>query len=309
MKSKLLLIVISSITCLLPLAARAQDLFANYEPMKLELFQKIQSTNTIGNYPILPIGGNWQFIYSRKYESKGVATPVNLGEFFAIDIRENKMFADIKMNANLNQGNMGDWTDEPCKRDDYLYKRSIGGKFTNVNCATVNHIVGYYENPTGVFQQLVVKLANNGTELTPTVIRVIFTRYTNSGRRLVYEININPEHFGIARDSTKVWGSNSWHKEFLDNDPKKRVFINNLIRWVEATQNNIDAAFSKQQDAFVSLKSLTSYLNSAEPSAPKEVANKLGIEDRIKVAKGLLDKGLITENQFNEQVKFILNQK
>jgi hypothetical protein len=309
MKSKLLLIVISSITSLFPFATHAQDLFVNYEPVKLELFQKILSTNTIGNYPILPIGGNWQFMHSRKYESTGVATPVNLGELFAIDIRENKMYADIKMNVNLNQGNMGDWTDEPCKRDNFLYKRSVGGKFTNVNCATINHVVGYYVEPTGVFQQLVVKLSNNGTELTPTVIRVTFTRYTNSGRRLVYEININPENFGIARDSTKVWGSNSWHKEFLDTDPKKRGFINNLIKWVDATQDNIDAAFSKKQDAFVNLKSLAFYLNSADQPEPKEVPNKLSVEDRIKVAKGLFDKALITESQFNEQVKFILNQK
>ena len=36
----------------------AQDLFIKNEPLKLEMFQKILTTNTVGEYPILNIGGN-----------------------------------------------------------------------------------------------------------------------------------------------------------------------------------------------------------------------------------------------------------
>ena len=289
----------------------AQDLFTKNEPLKLEMFQKILATNTVGEYPILNVGGNWLYQMSKVTNSTGAASNfVPLGRLFGIDIRQKKMYASIDMTANLYQNSgLGDWTDEPCKREDFLYKRSIGGRFTNLNCATVNHITNFFVAPTQEFQQLAVYLREIDTEMPPTIIRVTFTRYYNQGRRLVYIIDINPEYFGVTRDATTVWGSNSWHKSFIEKDPKKMEFMNNLKKWVDATQDRIDNAFSKRLDAFAGLQTLDNYMTINQTSAIKEVTPILSIEDRIRTAKNLLDKGLISENQFNEQVKNILNQK
>ena len=265
-------IIIAAISFYCSGIAGAQDLFANLEPVKLDFFVKIDKTSNIAGYPFLPIGGDWLYIHSSKYNSTGLAAPVPLASFYALDIRQKNAYAVINMQANLGGGNMGDWADEPCKRDDYLYKRSIGGKFTNVNCATIGHVVDYFgSGATGVFQQLLVNVRNKGIELIPTVVRVTFTRYSNNGRRLVYEISINPEYFGIARDASTPWGSNSWHKAFIESDPKKTEFISNLKKWVDATQDRMDDAFSKKQNAFDGLQALDYYLNPTGRIGPKVV--------------------------------------
>ena len=95
----------------------------------------------------------------------------------------------------------------------------------------------------------------------------------------------------------------------MEKDPKKTEFMNSLKKWVDATQDRIDNAFSKRLDAFAGLQTLDNYMIVNQTSAIKEMTPILSIEDRIRTAKNLLDKGLISENQFNEQVKNILNQK
>jgi hypothetical protein len=285
----------------------AQYIFERDEPIFIERMQRLLPSQHLRDYPILPIGGNWNYQLSKSYESfKG---GVIFGRLVAIDIRDKKMFAGLDMKGNLNNPRSSDWIDEPCKREDYLWKRNIGGKFKNINCATINHWVDFYKNPTGEFQQLLVFQNDIGTEIPPTVIKVTFTRYGENGKWLSYDVAVNPEYFGVARDATSPWGTNSWHKSFIERDPVKVQFLSNLIKWTEAVQERMENAYTKKHDAFVGLKSLESYFVAGNtvpviPSAPISSSN---FEERVKKLKSLLDKGLITETQFNEQLRDILN--
>jgi hypothetical protein len=212
------------------------------------------------------------------------------------------------MQANLQESNSPDWVDEPCKREDFLWKRSIGGPIRNINCASISHLVNFFVTPTGEFQQLATQFRDEGIELPPTTVRVTFTRYASASRRLVYVIDINPEHFGIARDATVPWGSNSWHKSFVQRDPKKIEFLEKLSRWVNDVQDRMDSAFKKDLNAFAGLRPLDEYLAGHRAAAPVGEPKAQSIEDALRSVKALFEKGLLTEAQYNAQVRAILEK-
>lgn len=239
----------------------AQDLFNKNEPIEIKQLQAVESGQQIGGYPILSLGNQLKIMRLKTTHSTGQASGLPLGNAYFVDIRDGKFFADIRMQGNLETSSMSDWTDEPCKRDNYLWKRSTGGAFRDINCAYINHITKFYVTPTGDYQQYLVAFRDMGVELPPTIVGVEFTRYSSYGRRLQYRVSINPELFGIERDAEQLWGSNSWYKDFVNRDPKKVKFLASLTKWAEDVQNKMDDAFEKKPDAFSNIQPLTSYFN------------------------------------------------
>ena len=240
-------------------AGFAQDLFDKNEPVAFTFLQKIQPGQSVGGYPILNFGNEWSLFHAKT--GKPTNSPY-LGNVSAADIRDGKLYAMLDMVGNLEVNNAGDWTDEPCKRNDYLWKKGEG--FRNINCVTINHHTKFFTAPTGEFQQYLVKFREMKLDIPPTVLRVEFTRYSNSGRRLVYKVTINPEMFGFERDNEPIWGANSWHKSFVEKDPKKVAFIAALSKWAESVRDKMDNGFDKKMDAFSSVPPLSSFLKPVE---------------------------------------------
>lgn len=219
----------------------AQDLFVSHEPVAITPLQKLAPAQTIGGYPILNLGNELVITGLKTVYAGGLDTRLPIGLAGFVDARENVLFANIFMEANLaHSGQAIDWTDEPCKKNDFLWKKSIGGNFQNINCVTISHVTKYMPD-------------------YPTVVSVRFTRYSSMARRLTYVVNINPEQFGVERDSEENWEANSWHKSRVQNDPKKVVFLTGLEKWAEDVQNKMNDAFDKKVDAFSSISPLTSY--------------------------------------------------
>ena len=280
-----------------------QGMFANYEPVVTQKLQKILPTNTVGEYPILTIGDDWQYLLSKVSYSTGNSVP--LGRLIAFVASDKKHVATLDMTANLQEGGGSDWTDEPCKQDDFLWKRSAGGHFSNANCASINHVVNYFVNPTGEFQQLSVLIRDQGISPPPTILRVTFTRYSSAGRRLVYMVEINPDNYGIARGMATQWGGSEWHKAFIQRDPAKVEFVARLSKWAEAVQDRMDNAFLKKADSFAGLASLDIYLKAEKLKVPEQKS----VEQQLMDMKSLFKNELLTESQYNEQVKSILNKQ
>ena len=293
--------------------ASAQDLFARKSAFSqwesaVEKSQVVTERNSVGGYPVLKVDEEMRALFSKVNYSTGVTVP--LGRVYLASQKEKKFAVAIDITGNLSQASSSDWKDEPCKREDFLWKRSLGKDFRSVNCVSINHIVNHFVKPTGEFQQMLVWFNDQGIEVPPTVIRVAFTRYAPDTRRLVYLVDINPEHYGIARDATGVWGANGWHKNSISRDQKKVDFIENLKKWAIDVQDRMDNAFDKDARAFSNLKSLTAYLQpSSDQPKNKDGINISTTESQLAKVKSLFEKGLITEIQYNEQVKDILNKK
>jgi hypothetical protein len=304
------IIIALSYTFLLGSVA-AQDMFAKkslFSPYEatVEKYQVISGKSTIGEYPQLQIGEKMRVVYANVSSSTGVSIP--LGRITLFSEREKKLLYAVDTIVNLEPGRMSGWTDEPCKRDNFLWKRSIGGEFQNINCASINHFTEYYVYPTGDFQQIVVWAKDEGIEIPPTIIRVSFTRYSSGGKRIVYVVDINPEQYGIARDATMIWGSSSWHKDFIKRDPRKVEFIEKLKLWATDVQDQMDRALNKDGKAFVGMKNLDEYLrDSVKKEGIPKVANENTTEQKLIRLKTLYEKGLMTESQYNDQVKEVLS--
>jgi hypothetical protein len=287
----------------------AQDLFvrksvfSQYEAIA-EKFTKIEKKNTIGDYPTLQPVEGMQIVFSNVFFSTGAV--VSLGRVATFSEKNKKLHISVDTVANLSQANSSDWTDTPCKRENFLWKRSIGGEFKNVNCASINHVVDYFVRPTGAFQQIAVYAKDQGIEITPTIIRVSFTRYASNGQRLVYLVDINPEIYGIDRDTTTPWGSNGWYKDFVNRDSKKIEFLERLKKWAVDVQDRMDDAFAKSPKAFAGLKSIDEYLLPSVTSKPVDATTDNQIEAKLAKFKALFEKGLLTETQYNDHVKSTL---
>lgn len=240
-------------------AVIAQDLFNGRDPINFSFLQKAQPNQSLGGYPLLILGGDLGLVHLKTTYSTGMVSGLPLGNTFMVDIRENKFFAALEMQGNLESMSISDWIDEPCKRDNFLWKKSTGGAFKNINCASINHMTKYFTSPTGDYQQYLAKFRQMGLEIPPTIIRIEFTRYSDNGRRLVYKVTVNPEMFGFERDAEPLWGTNSWYKDFALKDPKKAEFITSLSRWAEDVQSRMDAAFDKKLNAFAGITQFPSH--------------------------------------------------
>lgn len=236
----------------------SQDLFENREPVPFVFMQAINPGQTVGQYPILTVGGKYKLVDA---ETKFIPSNHALANIGAVDIRDGKLFAAYFMTANLEEWRSSDWTDEPCKRNDYLWKSGTG--FRNINCVTISHVVNFFRNPTGHYQQIYAQFRDSKIDIPRTVVRVVFTRYSDRGRRLVYEVNFNPEAFGLAPEVEPIWGANSWHRKFIEKYPKKVAFIAGLRKWAEVVQTKMDAAFDHKEDAFSDIPPVEVFLSPA----------------------------------------------
>jgi hypothetical protein len=301
--------IITLLALILSTTTNAQDIFikknifSQHESVA-EKLQIITQKNTVGEYPIIKIGDEMRLIWTKVTYSTGTVVP--LGRAVIFTSKGKKVLHTLDMTANLAQANSSDWTDEPCKRDNFLWKRSLGGNFKDINCASINHIVNHFVTPTGEFQQILVAAKDEGIEIPPTIIRVTFTRYTSSGRRLVYNVDVNPEQYGIDRDATTPWGSNGWYKDFIQRDPKKVDFLENLKKWATDVQDKMELAFNKDPMAFSSLKPIEEYMTEKKSKNSIDKEKPVNIEEKLSMLKSIFTKGLLTETQYNEQVKTLL---
>jgi hypothetical protein len=308
---KILVVVLSCILMMSNVAAQdmfaKKSIFSQYEPI-VEKKQVANIKETIGEYPQLQIGEEMRVVYAKVSTATGA--PIPLGRVTLFSERGKKLLYTVDTTVNLQQGASSDWTDTPCKREDFLWKRSIGGKFQDMNCVSINHFVNYFVNPTGDFQQIAVWAKDEGIEIPPTIIRATFTRYSSGGKRLVYVVDVNPEQYGIERDATIPWGSNGWHKEFIKRDPKKIEFIEKLKVWATDVQERMDDAFKKNTKAFAGMKNLDEYLSdSGKKEIQKKSMQEQSTEEKLVRLKSLYEKGLLTESQYNDQVKDVLSGK
>lgn len=236
-----------------------QDLFNGREANSFAFMQKVPATQNMRGYPILGLGNE----YGLALLKTSYSTPhqIPLGNAHFIDIMDGKFVALLYVQGNLGTDRMAsDWTDEPCKSENFLWKRSTGRQLRDVNCASINHIVRYFVSPTGDYQQFLIYFREKGIDIPPTIVRVVFTRYSERGARLIYQLDVNPEFFGIARDSEQVWGANGWHKRFIQKDARKTAFLAGMTKWAEDVQVRMDRAFEKDPAAFAGMPEFGNYI-------------------------------------------------
>ncbi len=255
---------------LLSQAAFAADLFLKQQPRPFKLADPVEVDATIGGYPIWKGDGTWRLadLVRRDVTSnRGDNTPIGDATFF--QITEKRLVAVMTISANLGGSNTR-WLGEPCKRDDMLYKANIGNGVWEDNCVTLNHLTNYMGNPSGKSAEAYALFKEQGVDIPPTVLSLDFTRNGTRGNFLHITVKVNPEAFGLPRESEINWGRNPWNKTMSFNDPAKKQLIDALGIWGLAFAKQMDAALDQKQNAFDAIPSLrTILIGQPKPIIPK----------------------------------------
>jgi hypothetical protein len=231
----------------------AADLFVNDLPRKFMLADKVELDATIGGYPIWQGEGKWRIVDLIRSNSTGGAASVPLGIAYFFQTEGDKWVASMEVESNLRRGN-GYWIGDPCKRDDMLFKLSLGGGVKD-NCVTINHITQYMGNPGGKNTELYALLKDKGIEIPPTVLQIKLTRNATDLRMLKYTLWINPELAGFSREYESSWGRNPWNKVMSFKDPEKKKYIDALSKWATNFVNKMEDGIRQKPDAFVDIPS------------------------------------------------------
>lgn len=291
---------------ILPLKSHTQDFYENEKSVPKSAFSQIVISNKLAGYPVLIPDKPWVFMFSKIHQSTGTGSGVPIGETYGAFLNNNTLHYAIDNQINLaERSNISDWTDEPCKSDDFLWKRSTGGKFNNINCATIDFNPIFKSHAASIFLGVFGKIRKIDYKIPETSITVTFTRYSSSGRRLQYVVNINPEVYNFSPEIESNRLMNAWHRNISLKDSKKSKFIENIASWATSTQDRMDKAFEKDANAFKDLKGFSEYLLDSKDVNSKKEAN---LEDKLTQLKLLHSKGLINDFQYNEQVKDALNK-
>jgi len=160
----------------------------------------------------------------------------------------------MEIYSNLTTGEGAYWTDEPCKRNDMLFKKQFASGRED-NCVTINHITHFMANPEGKAIELYAMFKEQGIELPPTVLQIKLTRNGTSSRKLEYAIYVNPEIVGFASETEYNWSRSPWNKTMAFNDPAKKQFIDALTAWALTFAKQMDDGLKQKQDAFANIPS------------------------------------------------------
>lgn len=260
--------ILVSFAIFLSQTAVAMDVFDSAQPRSFKLADQLETDATIGGYRIWQGEKKWRLYDIVRRDSQGAASPVPMGDVRLFQTEGKNFVAAMTVSANLATGSASDWNDEPCKRDDLLFKASLGGKFSNVNCVTLNHITTYIGNPSGRSAELFNLMKEQGVEIPPTVLQLAFTRYASNLRWLSVTLSINPELAGFDRAGEAQWGRSPWHSSQAFNDPKKKKFVEDLKIWALQFAKQMDTAFEKKGDAFASVPSWRSVIPGQQLAEP-----------------------------------------
>lgn len=254
----------------------AGDVFNRKQPRHFTMAEQLEPHATIGGYPIWPGENKWRIWNITTHNSSGTADPVTIGVLSLFQTEGKKFIATMTVSANLDQGSSVGWSGELCKRIDMLYKINLGRDFWNENCLSINHITNFPGNPGGRAAELYALIMESGVEVPPTIIQVAFSRTGPNLRMYRVVLNINPELAGIARETETQWGRSRWHKSAYFRDADKKQLIDDLVKWATPFANQMEFAYQKRDDAFVSIPSWRSILEkqgTTFPAKPKMLLN------------------------------------
>jgi hypothetical protein len=108
----------------------------------------------------------------------------------------------------------------------------------------------------------------------------------------------NPEAKNLAPPVYSDWNSSDWHKDRIQNFPKKLAYFNNTKQWAASWLTEVKAGFNGK------LAVTRSHTPRPEPVS----SGILSTENRLKQLDGLLEKKLITPQEYQERRKIILDK-
>jgi hypothetical protein len=134
--------------------------------------------------------------------------------------------------AGANVGTKARWYDEPCKRENFLYRLDRANSHNWVaDCFTVDYQMTLMARPEGIWAEIYNEMKRDGVNLPlPLVLVAKFTRIFQE-ELLTVTYYINPAYYGVAPDGGPNWAASPWHKTRIESDAEKAAFVRSVGDW------------------------------------------------------------------------------
>lgn len=283
-------------------SAHSEDLFDNNLARDYKSTSTIKADSTIGGYPIFQGGRVWR-VLSGKTTSNNIN--LKLANIQLISPIANEYFAEIHLMVNL-ENHSSYYTSDVCNGS-HLYKLNKGGGQYD-NCLTINPYMARIRG-------------NNVNTLRINV------RNSQQGAR-IYDLNLllSLSQLGFPRTEIQDWTEN-----VVSQDIEKKKLLGKVTDWAKKLQDGVNKAieYSKPLNAFSEvppINSLIPVINMMAPDSEIAIDKNVGnttlqnktsespaivgktLLQRLSELKELLDKGLITKNQYEKRSGEILQE-
>lgn len=141
-------------------------------------------------------------------------------------------------------------------------------------------------------------------------------RFTRSEREDYLRIGLwlTPEHYGFPRQGWYSRSSNPWNINNIDAFPKKKAFMEKARVWAKSWKGLVDKGFKNEllRAEVLAHPKIDGSFNRIPKKAPETIQHLTttgsGAEAKLKKLKSLLEKKLITPEEYRAQRKKILDQ-
>lgn len=252
-------------------------------------------------YAALP-KGVWQIIAMGQRRSS--VSNVKLIKIFLAQLRGKKLFGLIRIGFNIEVPNSHRALPRECTRENVFYRFPDASTFINprrgFDCFNIGHIaMTTGKNPSQSAKDTHRWIRENTTGMPGIMIRADFHR-SDSSQHLRIRYFRNPEAEGFAPAVDTGWRSSNWHYDRLHRDPKRLAYVTKIKDWAIAWKPRFEAGFLGQ-----GFKAAPITKSTPANEAPKTTGSDA--EVKLKKLQHLLDKKLITPDEYRDQRKKILD--
>lgn len=117
------------LTTLISLHAQATELFNGSTPKPFQMAQPLAKGSTIGGYPIWDGEEKWKIVHASTYNSSGPGNAIKIGKLGLLQTEDKTFVAYMEVSGNVSAGSNRDWSNEPCKYENLLFKANLGRAF------------------------------------------------------------------------------------------------------------------------------------------------------------------------------------
>ena len=142
----------------------------------------------------------------------------------------------------------------------------------------------------------------------PRTMIDVFHHFAGPRTLLNVHYLFHPESDGITQDYSASFNTSDWHVSNFNKDPAKVSYVAKLKAWGEEWHPAVKAGFEGKLDKYIASKP-------QQPPTPLAVGpttnavnppSGTGVEGRLENLKSLLDKGLITPQEYDQKKAEIL---
>jgi hypothetical protein len=222
---------------------------------------------------------------------------------------EGTYIASLSYRVPLASTAVASWTDTLCNRKDTLYRDAFSGRFDFPECLLINHVVPFWVNvPTNSADRKIWDWYKENKVKLPIAVLLGSYRKYFAGDYVQVDIAVNPEYFGEEKSLKSIWAESEWHPLVIKNDPKRLAFVENFKRWLYVMAGDASFTLKERKPKLATLPAFDEFsgVSIKEPSDLPKNSTRRSAEQRLLELKGLLDKGLITKEQFEEKQAAII---